>query len=137
ICVFVGNALHGQINQFRRNLEWRTYRKLTPSLQATITSRTRCPFMDQRQTREHLETAKQHVAAGKKHIAKQREIIAELERDKHPTKLAISLLNTMLETQIMHEADYDRLAKLLDMKNEHAASEHAASVASGGDTKKN
>ena len=62
---------------------------------------------------EHLRMAEQHVADGVRHIARQRELIAELRRDRHDTWAAENLLKLFEETQALHVADRDRLSAQL------------------------
>jgi len=53
---------------------------------------------------DHLTKWECAIALGHEHIAKQRAIIAQLESDGHDVSEAVDLLNTLLETQSMHEA---------------------------------
>jgi uncharacterized protein YhaN len=59
--------------------------------------------MDHALLAKHLEEAERQVAQGKDHIAKQQAIIADLERDGHDTRQARTLLETLLESQALHE----------------------------------
>lgn len=59
--------------------------------------------MDRKLEQQHLQEAERHVAEGREHINKQRQIIAELERDGHDTSTARELLETLEQSQRMHE----------------------------------
>ena len=50
-----------------------------------------------------LEDAERQVAQGKDYIAKQEAVIAGLARDGHGTAQARGLLDTLLESQAVHE----------------------------------
>jgi hypothetical protein len=51
---------------------------------------------------DHLAQAKEHAAKGEAHVARQREIIEELERDRHDATEAKRLLATFELTQQLH-----------------------------------
>jgi len=53
--------------------------------------------------RQHLEMADRQIAEGNKRIAKQKAIIAELKRDGHDIRKAEGLLQTLLDSQALHE----------------------------------
>lgn len=59
--------------------------------------------MDQPTLWQHLDEADRQIAQGRAHIDKQRAIIADLERDGHDTTQASALLETLLESQRLHE----------------------------------
>ena len=65
--------------------------------------------MDRRNVEMNLEQAKRHVAIGKGDIERQRNVVAELQRDGHDTKLAQELLLSFERLQAMHVADVERL----------------------------
>lgn len=52
---------------------------------------------------EHLGQARDHVARGEQLVADQRQLIAELDRDGHDTKLARELLAAFEESQAEHK----------------------------------
>ena len=54
--------------------------------------------------KRELAQAERHIAEGKKHIGRQMVIIAELERDGHDTATAKELLDTLEQTQQLHES---------------------------------
>jgi hypothetical protein len=58
---------------------------------------------------EHLAEAERHVAEGAERIRQQRERIAKLERDGHPTAESRALLHLFLQTQALHEKDLTRI----------------------------
>jgi len=59
--------------------------------------------MDRAILARHLEQAERQVAEGKEHIATQEAVIAELVRDGHDASQARALLDTLLESQALHE----------------------------------
>ncbi|UFW46500.1 MULTISPECIES: hypothetical protein [Bradyrhizobium] len=65
--------------------------------------------MDRRILEEHLALARRHANMGAQHIARQEGLIAELDRDGHDTAEARKILNTLRETQRLHEQDVERL----------------------------
>lgn len=58
----------------------------------------------------HFEQAERHVREGRQHIDRQRRVVAELERDGHPSEMSRELLDTFEQLQAQHVADRDRLA---------------------------
>jgi hypothetical protein len=58
----------------------------------------------------HLDQNERHLAHGVEHIAKQRLLVEELARHGHDTTVANELLNTLLESQRLHEQDHARIA---------------------------
>jgi len=71
--------------------------------------------MDRALWEQHLTQAERHVAEGERHIARQQEIVAELERDGHDTRLAHELLLQFEQSLAMHIADRDRLREELGL----------------------
>ena len=68
------------------------------------------PVDDSRQLIEqHLAQAEKDVALGLAHIEQQRRILSELKKGNHDTAAAEELLQTFLETQVLHQHDRDRL----------------------------
>lgn len=65
--------------------------------------------MDRATILDHLQLAERHVAEGERHIARQKEIIVELENDRHDAIAARALLVQFEEMQVLHIADRDRL----------------------------
>lgn len=62
----------------------------------------------------HLAQAEAHAAQGEIHLARQRQIVHELARDGHDTRLAKELLETFEMTQAGHRVDVARLQKELE-----------------------
>ena len=52
---------------------------------------------------EELKMALRHVREGEAHVARQKQIIAELRRDRHPTLEAEKLLETFEQTLKAHQ----------------------------------
>jgi enoyl-CoA hydratase/carnithine racemase len=81
--------------------------------------------------RKHLRLALRHVADGEKLIAKQKDIIASLRRDNHPTALALKVLKTMQATLRQMEKHLaminERLSKLTSQNPGRSASAKAKS----------
>jgi len=63
--------------------------------------------------RKHLAQAERDVGLGTRHVERQREIIAELGRDGHPTEQAEQLLQTFEDSLSLHVSERDRLQKEL------------------------
>ena len=63
----------------------------------------------------HLIDAERHAADGERLLQRQRQIVAELERDRHENAAAQArqLLETLEETQRLHISDRDRLQEEL------------------------
>ena len=70
--------------------------------------------MDLRTIREHLDEAERHLALSDRHIARQIQIIDELERDGHPTTLALDVLATFRTLHATHLNHRDTIRKELD-----------------------
>jgi len=74
---------------------------------------------DRESLEQRLAAAEQHVARGLEYICHQKEIIAQLERDPPPNhgpdlEQARAILETFLQTQVLHVEERDRLrAELL------------------------
>ncbi len=62
---------------------------------------------------QHLAQAEDHIATSEKNVRRQRELIAELERDGHDIAVARKLLSEFEKLQAMHDADRDRIIRLL------------------------
>ena len=69
--------------------------------------------MDRASIEQHLELAKRHVTEGEALIAGQREVVFQLQLDELDSSMALRLLDTFLELQVMHVADKERLQKEL------------------------
>src|SRR5262249_51525566 len=69
--------------------------------------------MDRTILRQHLAEAERHVAEGERHLARQRRIVAELERQGHPSNEARTLHALFQELQASHVADRHRLREEL------------------------
>ena len=68
------------------------------------------PSTEPRETvARHLAEAEKAVTEGRVHIAHQVQIIVDLKRGDHDTAAAEDLLNTLIETQRLHEQHRDRL----------------------------
>jgi len=63
--------------------------------------------------RKHLAQAERDVGLGTRHVQRQREILAELGRDGHPTEQAEQLLRTFEESLKLHVGERDRLQQEL------------------------
>ena len=68
--------------------------------------------MDQGVLQQHLAQAERHIAQGVVHLARQRVLIAELHRAGHATDEARAILDSLMETQVLHEQDRERLLGL-------------------------
>jgi len=60
--------------------------------------------MDRETIQRHLDQAERLVAEGVLRIERQKRLIAELERDGHAAADAKRLLETLLDSQAIHEA---------------------------------
>ncbi|MBR0800535.1 hypothetical protein JQ615_34745 [Bradyrhizobium jicamae] len=69
--------------------------------------------MDRTLAQEHLAIAERHAAEGRRIVARQEELIDELQAHGHPTADAEKILNTMRDTQAIHEHDVKRLLNQL------------------------
>ena len=65
--------------------------------------------MDRAILQEYLALTQGEIAAGERHIARQRELIAQLERDRHDTREATELLDQFEHLQAQHIAHRDQL----------------------------
>ena len=63
----------------------------------------------------HLAEAEKAVVDGRVRIASQVQIIADLKRGDHDTTAAEALLNTLMETQRLHEEHRHRLRRDLGL----------------------
>jgi hypothetical protein len=61
------------------------------------------------QAETELEMVERHVREGERHVARQREILAELGRDGHPTAVARDLLILFEWTLAQHLEHLDKL----------------------------
>ena len=61
------------------------------------------------QMETELEMVERHVREGERHVARQREILAELGRDGHPTAIARDLLVLFEWTLAQHRAHLNEL----------------------------
>jgi hypothetical protein len=61
----------------------------------------------------HLAESEKDVVEGRVHIANQIRIIEDLKAGGHDTTVAEALLNTLMETQRLHENYRDRLRREL------------------------
>jgi hypothetical protein len=61
---------------------------------------------------QHLAQTERHIARGEVHLARQRALIAELDRAGHDTEEARAILDSLMETQVLHEQDRERLLGL-------------------------
>jgi hypothetical protein len=69
--------------------------------------------MDRWALLQHLAQAERHIAEGVVHLARQRALIAALDRAGHDSEEARAILDTLMETQIIHEQDHERLLRLV------------------------
>src|SRR5215475_14165265 len=72
--------------------------------------------MDQAELQQHLAQTEQHIAQGVAHLARQRALIVELGRAGHDTEEARAILDSLMETQVLHEQGRDRLLVLLSQR---------------------
>jgi hypothetical protein len=79
--------------------------------------------MDQGTLQQHLAQAERHIARGVVHLARQRELIAELDRAGHDTEEARAILDTLMETQILHLQDRELLLGLLSQREDRATAQ--------------
>lgn len=66
---------------------------------------------DRKMAFRQLAVAEEYVARGLEIIAHQKKLIAELERDGHESAAATArrILETLLQSQALHESERDRL----------------------------
>ena len=69
--------------------------------------------MDRATLSRELALAEAHIRRGAEHIERQRGRVAELERDGHDATQARQLLVTFEDTQRLHVAGRDRIAREL------------------------
>ena len=81
--------------------------------------------MDQAALQQHLAQAERHIARGVVHLARQRELIAELDRAGHDTEEARAILDTLMETQVLHQQDRERLLGLASQTEDRVNSRTA------------
>ena len=77
--------------------------------------------MDRTMIEDDLRQAEDHVVLGQEHVDRQRELLAKLEQDGHPTERAVELLKIFGESLASHTADRDRLKAQLGALNNNAA----------------
>jgi hypothetical protein len=71
--------------------------------------------MDRAILEEYLALVEGKIADVERHIARQRELIDQLERDRHDTREATELLDQFEHLQAQHIADRDRLRQELGL----------------------
>ena len=69
--------------------------------------------MDPAAIQHHLTQAERHAAEGRQLVARQEALIAELDRDGHDATGARKVLEILQDTQMLHEADVQRLIEEL------------------------
>lgn len=79
--------------------------------------------MDQEALQQHLAQIERHIAQGVVHLARQRALIAELDRAGHDTGQARAILDTLMETQVLHEQDREHLLGLASQREDRATAE--------------
>jgi len=79
--------------------------------------------MDQGVLQQHLAQAERHIAQGVVHLARQRVLIAELHRAGHDTDEARAILDSLMETQVLHQQDRERLLRLASQREDRATAE--------------
>ena len=72
--------------------------------------------MDRNTELAHLAIAEKAGAQGERHIQRQEERVAELDRDGHDTKRALSTLAVFRKMQAEHVAHRDLLLKMLQQE---------------------
>jgi len=66
---------------------------------------------------QHLAQTERHIARGKVHLARQRALIAALDRAEHDAEEARAILDSLMETQVLHEQDRERLLGLVSQRS--------------------
>ena len=79
--------------------------------------------MDQGALQQHLAQAERHIAQGVVHLARQRVLITELHRAGHDTDEARAILDSLMETQALHQQDRERLLSLASQREDRATAE--------------
>ena len=79
--------------------------------------------MDQGVLQQHLAQAERHIAQGVVHLARQRVLITELHRAGHDTDEARAILDSLMETQVLHQQDRERLLRLASQREDRATAE--------------
>ncbi|HVT54623.1 MAG TPA: hypothetical protein VHD34_01050 [Xanthobacteraceae bacterium] len=69
--------------------------------------------MDRQTVERHLREAERIVALGEEHIRKQKKLLAELERDNHPTETAREILHNYENVQVTHVEHRDIIKREL------------------------
>ena len=59
--------------------------------------------------RRHLELAREHVALGQKLVERQRQLVADLQHDGHPSEIARKMLAVFENVQKMHVENRDMI----------------------------
>lgn len=72
--------------------------------------------MDRKMELDHLALAEKAVAEGERHIGREEQMIADLDRGGHDTKLACETLATLRRMQSEHVAHRNLLLKLLQQE---------------------
>jgi hypothetical protein len=72
--------------------------------------------MDQLMLRKHFAQAETHVHQGEHHIARQFRIIEDLREGGHDLVMALHVLNTLEQCQVLHVDHRDRLAAQLSTR---------------------
>ena len=65
---------------------------------------------------QHLAQVERHIARGFVHLARQRELIAEQDRAGYDTEEARAILDTLMQTQVVHQEDRERLLGLASQR---------------------
>jgi hypothetical protein len=79
--------------------------------------------MDQGALQQHVAQAERHISRGVVHLAQQWALIAELDRAGHDTEEARAILDTLMETQVLHQQDRERLLRLISQGEDRATAE--------------
>jgi hypothetical protein len=69
--------------------------------------------MDRKMELEHLAIAERAVLEGERHIAREEQMLSDLDRAGHDTKLAQETLDSLRRMQAAHVAHRDLLLKML------------------------
>lgn len=72
--------------------------------------------MDRATLQHHIEQAEDDAAAGRERVERQTEIVAGLESQGRDATLSRTLLDTLIQAQVTHEADVTRLRAELALK---------------------
>ncbi|HEY9127672.1 MAG TPA: hypothetical protein VIM62_11130 [Acidobacteriaceae bacterium] len=79
------------------------------------------PVMNPAELQQHLAQAERHAAEVKRLIARQEGLIANLAKGGHDTTDARKVMETLRDTQAIHDADVRRLLEALQAASQPVA----------------